>query len=46
MRTPTMIQIIKAVLISVAGLLTFVAVKLALLVDLAYAAFAIASRIQ
>jgi hypothetical protein len=41
-----MIQVIKAVLVSVAALFAFVAFKLALLVGLAYAVYAIASRIH
>jgi hypothetical protein len=41
-----MSQVVKAVLVSVAALFTFVAVKIALLVGLAYAVFAIASRIH
>jgi hypothetical protein len=40
------IQIIKAVLVSVAALFTFVAAKIALLVGLAYAVYAIASRMH
>jgi hypothetical protein len=39
-----MIQVIKAVLVSVAALFTFVAFKLALLVGVFYAVYATASR--
>lgn len=45
-RTTTMSQVIKAVLVSVAALFTFVAVKIALLVGLVYAVFVIASRMH
>jgi hypothetical protein len=41
-----MSQVIKAVLVSAAALFTFVAVKIALLVGLGYAVFAIASRMH
>jgi hypothetical protein len=41
-----MSQVIKAVLISVAALFAFVAVKIALLVGLVYAVFVIASRMH
>jgi hypothetical protein len=41
-----MIQVVKTVFVSVAALFVFVAVKIALLLGLAYAAFAIASRMH
>ena len=41
-----MSQVIKAMLVSVAALFTIVAFKLALLVGLAYAVYAIASRMH
>jgi hypothetical protein len=41
-----MIQVVKAVFVSVAALFAFVAVKIALLVGLFYAVFAIVSRMH
>jgi hypothetical protein len=41
-----MIQVVRAVLVSVAALFTFVALKIALLVGLVYAVYAIASRLH